>query len=99
MSYSSLTFGLPKYNIDGDLLFTRNMARELAAGALYIAITDLKRYFRKNPTLRQSDYQRYFINQLRATWIDLTNGLGTIDQLGSNHPQTAANAITYDPCG
>jgi hypothetical protein len=93
-----LYFGLPFYNVEGNLIYSEEEAAVIATNALNFGEADMRQKFKENPGLTSI--------QLGQIWLERTQyhmGLesinrGRVNKNGSINPSNTVPKRAYDPC-
>jgi hypothetical protein len=91
-------FGLPYFNVEGDLVFNQATAANISADVFNEAEYDTRAYFKSNPNLASFTYANYFLDQMKYHMREKSFGTGRVDLYGStnNHVDVVMNK--YIPC-
>ncbi len=94
-----LSFGLPYYNQDGDIMFSHTQAKNIAAVAFDLAERDLRAHFKNFPYLTTQQLKTFWINRMDLYMKASTFGQGKVSTVGSVNPINPVPGIPYDPIG
>lgn len=91
-------FGLAYFNVEGQLIFTQNQARAIAADAFNQAEADMRKKYKSNPSLSNTQLADYWITQINTNMSDLTSKRGKAGRTGSINPTHIPPSNAYKPC-
>ncbi|MCZ8023637.1 MAG: hypothetical protein O9338_21365 [Microcystis sp. LE19-251.1A] len=94
----TLYFGLPYYNIEGNLVYSPWQAKDIATRAYNEAERDLVNYFKEYPYMTEAHYQNYWLGQMQYHVSIRTAGLGRIGTSGSINPSNPVIPVIFVPC-
>lgn len=96
---SEVHFGLPYYNIEGSLVYSKNDATLIAADAFNEAEFQMRKAFKANINLTSSDLARIWLNQIKLQIQAMTKGRGRAGITGSRDMiKGFPPPIVYTPC-
>jgi hypothetical protein len=93
-----LYFGLPYYNVEGNLVYNEEEAAVIATNALNFAERDMRERFRTNPSLTSSQLAQYWIERAQYHMGVESGNRGRISKTGSINPSNPIPTRAYDPC-
>lgn len=92
-------FGLPYNNVEGELVYTKQQAAEIAADAFNLGEYKMRQAFKNNPQLSTVELAQIWINQAKQKMLILSKGRGRVGTTGSaNAIKAAPSRLPYVPC-
>jgi hypothetical protein len=90
-------FGLPKFNVEGQLLYSEKQAAGLASKAINEAENNTREYYRKNPALTASGLNIFWVSELKDIFKRVTATKGRASTGGSTNTTNVVVPRPYDP--
>ncbi|KIA96892.1 hypothetical protein OC25_00305 [Pedobacter kyungheensis] len=91
-------FGLPYFNVEGKLIYTRNEAKAIAADAINSAEVDMRKKYKANPYLSSGQLAEYWVKRIDIRMKEYTKGLGKAGKTGSTNTTQTPPKKKYAPC-
>jgi hypothetical protein len=98
VSIPQLYFGLPYFDIDGNVVYTRITAKNISADAINLAEYDMREHFKKNQYLTSSQLQNYWVERTLIRMKELTSNKGRTSRTGTINSLNQAPPIPYNAC-
>lgn len=91
-------FGLPYYNVEGNLLYTQNQAKAIAADALNLAEYDMRQKYKSDTDLTSAQLANFWVARMNYYMGNYTNNHGRVGRTGSINPANTPPSRAYHPC-
>ncbi len=98
ISISELYFGVPYYNVEGNLVYSKSTAQAMAADAINRAEFDMRKYFARNNSATYNQLQEYWINKTNEYMKEFSSGRGKAGKTGSSNPKNIVPPRKYEAC-
>ena len=92
------SFGLPHFNIEGKLVYTKNEAKAISADALNMAEEDMRKKYKANPYLTSGQLADYWMTRMNIRMKEITTSKGRVGRTGSINPDEKPPSKKYNPC-
>ncbi|MBN8673130.1 MAG: hypothetical protein J0L56_03285 [Chitinophagales bacterium] len=98
INITQLYFGMPYYNVEGQIVYTSGMAQIIAADAINLGEYDMRQYYKRNPTATALQLQNYWIDRSHYHMRLETENRGKVGRQGSSNPINTVPSIPYSAC-
>jgi len=98
VSIPVLNFGIPYYNVDGKLVFSKVDAANMAADALNWGEYRMRKKFKNNPYFTEAQLADIWISEANNMMTTISKGLGRVGRNASLNPAQPIVSKAYVPC-
>jgi hypothetical protein len=93
-----LYFGLPFYNVEGNLVYSEEEAAVIATNALNFGEADMRQKFKENPGLTSFQLGQIWLERTQYHMNLESSNRGRVNKTGSINPSNTVPKRAYDPC-
>lgn len=98
VSLDKVYFGLPYYNVEGELVYSNRNAAEISADVLNIAEYEMRNKFKDNPQLTSYELAQYWLERMKHHMNEISTNRGRVDKYGSTNNPVPVVHRAYAPC-